>query len=130
MGNVNRSGSRLSGTGAKLVAWCLYLVSALTLTAAVAQTTIDLEPPSIDHNVPAAVKAGKAVRITALVTDEGGVESVIVYYRTTQTGPYDTAQMENSAGAEYTAVVATGKNKNGLQYYIEAVDSGGNRVLE
>lgn len=115
---------------ARTLAFLVYGVMALTTTVVSAQSTIDLDPPEIQHNVPAPVKAGKAVKISALVTDEGGVESVVLYYRTTQTGPYETADMQNSQGAEYMAMIATSKSKEGLQYYIEAVDTGGNRVLE
>lgn len=99
-------------------------------TAVIGQTTIDLDPPKIEHSVPAKVVPGTPLKLYAIITDDGGIEQVTVYYRTNQNGDYQSVSMTNIQGAEYTALLSTAKKQQVVQYYIEMVDVGGNRVLE
>lgn len=92
--------------------------------------TIDLDPPEITHTVQSSVKPGKDVQVTATITDKSGIEQATVFYRDQQIGPYQSVDMNNATGNEYTATLATVKGQDILQYYIEVVDTGGNRVLE
>lgn len=99
-------------------------------TAIAAGQALDLDPPEIVHTVPSTVKPGKDVQVLANITDNSGIEQATIYYRYRQIGPYQSLDMSNSAGAEYTATLATAKGQEMLQYYIEVVDTGGNRGLE
>jgi len=99
-------------------------------TVAVGQTTLDLDPPEVIHTVPVKVMPGKDLRIDANVTDDSGVDQVTVHYRSKQSDPFQSTEMTNVQGAEYTALIPTAKEMKSLQYYIEVLDAGGNRVLE
>ena len=99
-------------------------------TLAVGQTTIDLDPPEVTHTAPVKVVPGKDLRIDASVTDDSGVDQVTIHYRSKQSDPFLSAEMTNVQGAEYTVLIPTSKEIKSLQYYIEVLDAGGNRVLE
>ncbi len=99
-------------------------------TFAIAQSSFDLDPPTIAHTVPSAMTIGKPLRVNAIVTDDSGIEDVIVHYRAGQSGEYQAVSMINVQGSEYTALLSTTKDQKSIRYYIEAIDSSGNRVVE
>ncbi|MCK5561206.1 MAG: fibronectin type III domain-containing protein, partial [Thermoplasmata archaeon] len=85
-------------------------------------TANDLTPPNIVHTAVTSGQAGKAIEISAIVTDnESGVKSVFLYFKPKSSSSYT----EISMGTEnpYTAEISgLNVNPEGLEYYIEAED--------
>lgn len=115
---------------ARTLLFAVYTLVLALSTAVVAQTTIDLEPPQIQHTVPTKIAPGSPLNLSATITDDGGIEEATVFYRSKQTGPFKSLPMTNTDGANYTASIPVNKKQQGVRYYIEVMDQGGNRVIE
>lgn len=92
---------------------------------------IDLDPPVIDHEALERGVAGEPQRFSALVVDDRGIESVQLFYRPAASGEYANVTMSQIADTDnYTATVNTDASQRRIEYYIEVLDIGGNRVLK
>lgn len=109
---------------------CFVVASCLLSLAVSAQSALDLNPPSITHSSSEQFSPGKPLMIEAEITDDSGIEEASVFYRAGQVGNFQSIPLAQSAGDKYTAEIPTQKKQKTLQYYIEALDTGGNRVLE
>ena len=96
-----------------------------------------LSLPATDVTAPNVVQtpitkpalSGSAQEITATVTDDTGVKSVILFYRAVGDKSYNRKTMLRIVGSDnYSAVIDHMPGK-GLEYYIQAEDTQGNSVL-
>jgi len=110
------------------------VVSQVAYSVAQAQVLsddIDFDPPVIDHESLENGVAGDLQVFSALVVDDRGLERVTLYHRGTTGQEYQQVPMQRLAGTDnYTASVDTTVTQKKVDYYIEALDSGGNRVLK
>lgn len=92
---------------------------------------LDIDPPIIDHASLENGVAGELQLFSALVIDDRGIEYVDLYYRGSPDSEYNKTPMEAVAGTSNFAVTLdTVANQSKIEYYIEAADTGGNRVLK
>lgn len=93
----------------------------------------DLIAPEVSHEViPGSLEAGSSVQIKATVTDNVGVKSVTLFYRTKGAQDYKRAIMNRIDDTDEYAVTL-GKDDlvaPGIEYYIQAMDLAGNSVLQ
>jgi hypothetical protein len=93
----------------------------------------DLIAPEVSHEViPGSLEAGSSVQIKATVTDNVGVKSVTLFYRTKGTNEYKRAAMNRIDDTDEYATTL-GKDdlvSPGIEYYIQAMDLAGNSVLQ
>ena len=95
------------------------------------QVTDDQAPPAVKHIPDLECDPGKFLRITAEVTDESGVNEVILYYRPTrQAMEYSKVTMIPKGNSLYEATIPGEiiTKEFDLMYYIEAVDIYGNGI--
>jgi hypothetical protein len=92
----------------------------------------DLVAPEVSHEViPDSLEAGSSVQIKATVTDNVGVKSVTLFYRTKGEEEYKRITM-NRIGESNEYAVTLGKKdliEPGIEYYIQAMDLAGNSLL-
>lgn len=92
----------------------------------------DLVAPEVSHEViPSALEAGSSLQIKATVTDNVGVKSVTLFYRTKGEEEYKRISM-NRIGETNEYAVTLGKSdlvEPGIEYYIQAMDLAGNSLL-
>jgi hypothetical protein len=92
----------------------------------------DLVAPEVSHEViPGTLEAGSSVQIKATVTDNVGVKSVTLFYRTKGEEEYKRVAM-NRIGETNEYAVTLGKKdlvEPGIEYYIQAMDLAGNSLL-
>jgi hypothetical protein len=86
---------------------------------------IDTSPPSIDHDPVAMGNVGTDVELIAIITDDSGIESVTIYYRGSEGGPFSQIPMlETSTPGRFKATIpGEAVTTAGIQYYLEAKDS-------
>jgi hypothetical protein len=87
-------------------------------------TANDFDPPIIQHTPVTTGKGGKAIEITAIVTDTySGVKAVTLYYKSQTSDSYNIISMgfENPYTAEISGFDV---RSEGLEYYIMAEDHG------
>jgi len=97
---------------------------------ALAQTS-DSEPPQIVfERLSEGVRDDTQV-VSATVTDNVGVESVVLHYRFDDDGSYRAIPMDQIASTDiYTASVDPDLGNKLMFYYLETRDASGNRTLE
>jgi hypothetical protein len=106
------------------VAWSVAQAQALT-------DDIDFDPPVIDHESLVTGIAGELQVFSAVVVDDRGLERVTLYYRSATGQDYQQVPMQRLSGTDnYTASVDSSVGQQKVEYYIEALDTGGNRVLK
>ncbi len=93
-------------------------------------TDLDIDPPVIDHEALEVGVAGESQTFAALVIDDKGIEYVDLYYRAIASREYSKASMESAGGSRYIVTIPTELAQSRVEYYIEAADTGGNRVLK
>lgn len=92
---------------------------------------IDIDPPVIDHEALESGRSGDSQDFKAIVVDDRGLKHVMLFHRDRSGAQYESVQMQSVEGSdEYTATVATSLGQTRVEYYIEALDTGGNRVLK
>lgn len=96
----------------------------------VAEVDIDIDPPVIDHEALEVGVAGEPQVISAIVIDDRGIEYVDLYYRADRSSEYEKINMVRNGESQYVATVTTLLAQSSIEYYIEAADTGGNRVLK
>ena len=93
----------------------------------------DFDPPVIEHSPNSTeVPGGSIQTISATVTDNENVDSVILYFRQIGKREYNQIEMRRSDVSD--VFIATIDQQDavspGLEYYIESRDISGNAVLE
>ena len=85
---------------------------------------VDTVAPTITHAPPTSSTAGYTLHVEAEVTDNVGVDDVLVYYRTLgSAGDYGTLAMSNISGNEWSANIPGSQVlAPGLEYYLTASD--------
>ncbi|MEZ4267599.1 MAG: PKD domain-containing protein, partial [Myxococcota bacterium] len=95
-----------------------------TFAVAAADTT----PPEITHEkVADGQQAGQAVDVAATVTDASGVSSVKLFYRPVGEATYISVTLTGSGGLYSGQIPSFGVTAAGVQYYLEATDTAGNK---
>lgn len=96
--------------------------------------SIDVEPPSVDFQPVAEGVRGDSQVFTATVSDDVGVDSVVLHYRLDGDTLFETRLMQALGTTDiYTITIETNdaiEAVMSIQYYIEAYDAAGNRTLE
>jgi hypothetical protein len=117
------------------IAWLLCAAFVYTPILQAAQLSLpsgDLIAPEVSHEViPGTLEAGSSLQIKATVTDNVGVKSVTLFYRTKGTQEYKRIAMNRLDNADEYAVTL-GKSElvePGIEYYIQAMDLAGNSLL-
>ena len=130
-------------TGSRLLA--VLLVTSMTLTPispALAQAAgqvdepgtrllTDTEAPVLIHRQLEAGIAGELQTFLARVSDDIGIDQVILYYRQSDSGQFQALNMRpllDSIGEYMIAVETSESAYPGFQYYIEAIDIEGNKT--
>ncbi|MDO6460227.1 hypothetical protein Q4485_05930 [Granulosicoccaceae sp. 1_MG-2023] len=108
------------------------LVFSPVLLAQQSPFVADFDPPVIDHQAPDGIQASGAQAITATVTDDVGVGSVMLKYRPIGTDNYKSVTMTllGGSGVYMVTLPAAEAASPGIEYYIEARDVSGNTVLK
>ena len=109
------------------------LLAAGHLFTGIASAQVDVEdteaPVLIHRQADSAGIAGELQTFLARVSDDVEVESVTLYYRQSDEGPFTRISMRalfDSLDEYMIAVETVDSAYGGLQYYIEATDSAGN----
>ncbi len=92
----------------------------------------DLVAPEVSHPVmPNPLEAGASVQIKAAVTDNVGVKSVSLFFRTKGSEQYKRVAMHRAGESDEYAVTLGSDDLAipGLEYYIQAMDLAGNSLL-
>jgi len=92
----------------------------------------DLIAPQINHEpIKENIKAGTSQQIKATITDNVGVKTVTLFYRTVGAKDYKRIQMNQVEGSdEYVTTLGFEDTvEPGIEYYIQAVDLAGNALL-
>jgi len=100
--------------------------------AQLALPTGDLIAPQIDHEpLKDSIKAGTSQQIKATITDNVGIQTVTLFYRTLGTEEYKRVQMNQLANTDdYVAMLGVKETLGpGIEYYIQAIDLAGNALL-
>jgi len=91
----------------------------------------DLIAPTITFVPPnELVSVGSSQKISAKVTDNVGVQSVTLFYRTVGTESYQRALMSRGGDADHYSTMIFDVQAPGIEYYIQAVDLAGNTLLK
>ena len=109
----------------------VYLVTSLVYTPLLLAADPDLVSPVIEHQAATgAIKGGTPIKMLAKVTDDIGVKSVTLYYRTEGMTSYRTLEMGlDSESGQFTAIIPGDEVvTSSLEYYIQATDVNGNTV--
>ena len=116
-----------------LVALAVCSASLADTTLPLPHQSVDIAPPTIEHEPSTrGITEGEAARISAKVVDvDTGIQSVSLFFRTKGATQYNRLPMESKAGSsEYIAEIPERYVQgNGVEYYIEAVDAAGNKIL-
>lgn len=91
----------------------------------------DLIAPQVIHDpIKEAMAAGKSQKFSAIVTDNIGVQSVTLFYRTVGSKEYKRKPMIGQGSDTYSAIVDSAEMQEpGVEYYIQATDQAGNNLL-
>ncbi|MDP2984305.1 MAG: hypothetical protein Q8O92_13375 [Candidatus Latescibacter sp.] len=81
-------------------------------------------PPTIVHTTVKTGEPGKNLLISAKVTDDGQVVSVILFYRKPGATDYQPITMNPESDSSVAEIPADQVTTAGIQYYIEATDNG------
>ena len=90
----------------------------------------DLTPPKIIHKVIKAAYYGEDFKVSARITDNVEVKSAKLYYRGWYSHDWRAYEMTKKDGVHSAVVPKEKIDLWGVQYYIEAVDSSGNKRTE
>ena len=91
----------------------------------------DLIAPKIEHSELPEHTPGEPLTLSATVTDNRGLDSVILFFRTKGEPQYSRTKMTALSGTHiFSATLAAYEiDSPGLDYYIQATDLAGNTVL-
>ncbi len=108
------------------------LFASLAQAAQLALPSGDLIAPQISHEpLKESIKAGTSQQIKATITDNVGVQTVTLFYRSIGSGDYKRVQMNQVEGSDdYVAMLGFEDTAApGVEYYIQAIDLAGNALL-
>ena len=100
--------------------------------AELALPAADVIAPVVEQNdFVNKIEPGKEHQIRVTATDNVAIKSVVLYYRYVGEGVYQTRTMSNIVGTdEYAATLGVDElNGDGIEYYIQAMDTAGNTLL-
>lgn len=108
------------------------LIFSPVLLAQQSSFSADFDAPLIRHNEPDREVAAGAQAISATVSDNVGVDSVVLHYREIGEPNYKSVSMSQLGGSDvYMVTLASDEAPvPGIEYYIEARDASGNTVLK
>lgn len=118
---------------------CVFTASSICMPLAHAQNNnpaaaaaIDYEPPLLDHDVVARGVAGESQVFLASVSDDQALDEVTLFYRFRGDDRFASLPMQPLGESDnYTATVNTSaRDVRNIEYYIEARDASGNRVVQ
>ena len=118
------------------VPFALIVLGALSAiggtTSLHAQDEIDLEPPIVEHEALERGVAGDAQEFVATVVDDRELAEVLLFHRFAGEASFDETPMRRLAESSvYTASVPTSAAETrAIEYYIQARDAAGNRVIK
>jgi len=97
-----------------------------------AQTEIDIEPPLVEHEPLESGEAGTVQEFTATVVDDRELDEVLLFHRFAGEDAFDETPMRRVASSSvFTASVETeADDPRAIEYYIQARDQAGNRVIK
>ena len=114
----------------RTVALFLSLLLSMSLFAPSA-SALDFIPPQIEHNLTSQnVEPGSDHLVTAKVTDDNDVATVILHYRQKGTRDFTSVVMKSLDNSpRYEAlIIGADINTAGIEYFFEAADSAGNTI--
>ncbi len=123
-----KSMRRISSNSVSIV---LSLAIALSPVSGALAQAGDTEAPVLIHRQIDAGVAGELQTFLARVSDDFGIEGVTLHYRQGDVGEFNELAMRpliDSIGEYMIAIETSVSEYPGLQYYIEAVDSSGNKT--
>lgn len=110
---------------------CILAAYLSFLPIAQAQQGNDVISPVIKHEPLAEpLSLGEPLAISATVTDNVGVESVLLFFRTRGRNAYQRTPMRRIGTTNMYMVTLKGVRTPGLEYYVQATDVAGNILLE
>lgn len=94
----------------------------------------DVQSPAFSFNPVEEGSRNESQVFTVVVTDDGKVDDVSIFYRFTSEGPYSNAQMQKLAETDiFTHTISSSEistDAERIEYYIRATDLAGNLSLE
>ncbi|TAK10198.1 MAG: hypothetical protein EPO39_00630 [Candidatus Manganitrophaceae bacterium] len=95
----------------------------------------DVVAPRLDYTPPFPITMVQEIEMSAVVTDEGGVRSVRLFYRKKGEQQYKSLLLEKKRGDEKRGVYALSIPRlevgpEGLEYYLVAEDGSGNQRVK
>lgn len=129
---MQRTGSIGRRVVCVLAALILSVSSAILPVAHAQSAAVDYEPPLIEHDVIERVEAAGSQEFTASVVDDQSLADVTLYYRFAGEEEFRMLPMTQvAASAVYSASVESDINDvRSIEYYIQARDEAGNRVVK
>jgi len=122
---------RIAALLAVLLSFSLTVNPVLAQTAGPWGSDIDIDPPVIDHEALESGIPGQDQEFKALVIDDQGLKHVWLFHRDRSGAQYASVPMQRvDETSEFVVTIDTALGQNRIEYYIEAVDTGGNRVLK
>ncbi|MDR2877209.1 MAG: hypothetical protein LBV36_04110 [Chromatiales bacterium] len=104
-------------------------VVALLMICPLAGQASDIDPPTVAHTPPEKFSSGETLRILARVTDEMGVDEVVLFYRSAGEISYRQMPMVSASGSSLYSAILPDDVGPRIEYYIQASDTAGNVVL-
>lgn len=113
-------------------ACCCMLFTGNLLADQLALPSTDIVAPEVKHElIKDPINPEKDLRISATVTDNVGVKSVLLFYRISGNANYKRAAMiKSQQSVYYYNIPAEEISKPGMEYYIQAEDLAGNTLLQ
>lgn len=97
-----------------------------------ASTTVtvlkDITVPLISHKPFTAWEEGVPLKIEALISDDAGIATATLYYRTDVPGTYKTIAMTGTNGVYMATIPGAAMVPPLVEYYLEATDINGNLI--
>jgi hypothetical protein len=108
-----------------------FIYTPLLQAESLSLPSADLIAPQVVHeSITEPAATGSSQKITAKVTDNVGVQSVTLFYRTVGAKDYKRKPMLNQGNDIYAATLDADEIREpGIEYYIQATDTAGNNLL-
>jgi len=122
---------RIADTG-RIVLFAASAFLGLAVPVVHAQSEIDVEPPLIEHDPVVSGEPGEAQEFSATVVDDRELAEVLLFHRFSGEESFDETPMRPVASSSvFTASVATeAGDTRSIEYYLQARDEAGNRVIK
>lgn len=110
---------------------CQSLVfSPLVFAEQLALPSGDLVAPKISFSpISKSINAGDVLELNATVTDNVGVQSVTLFYRTIGASNYERTALQRIGQTDQYSVAIDTVQSPGIEYYLQATDLAGNTLL-